>query len=232
MARAPKAAPNIFSSIGEIAKETGLTMSTRSKAAFDWFRSEVKNLMLTVSGNELMREVDGNKFIMSRNAGQSVGRMVMFFYDPKLKKELPYYDRWPLIFVIGPKKGANGEAGFLGLNMHYLEPRLRKQLFEALYTTINAKAYSQNKRLQISWDIIKNVSQSGLYAPCVKHYLNPYVRSQFVMVHHDNWNEVLYLPNERFERGGKGRGGRYGGPISLTEVWRRSREIASKAGAK
>lgn len=222
-------ATNIFSAIGEIAKETGLTMASRSKAAFDWYRSEVKNLMTNVSGNELMREQEGNKFIRSRNAGQSVGRLIMFFYDPKLKKELPYYDRWPLVFIIGPKKGANGEPGFLGLNMHYLEPRLRKQLFEALYTTINSKAYNENKRLKISWDIIKNVSQSGLYAPCVKHYLNPYVRSQYLMVNHEHWNQVLYLPNERFERGGKGRNGKFGGAISLTEVWRNSRRIASKA---
>lgn len=224
-----------LSTITQLANQAGIELAKRSKSAVDWFRSEVKQVMLSISGNELMRETDGNTFIKTRYIGNSAGRMVMFFYDPKLKKELPYYDRWPLIFVIGPKKGADGQPGFLGLNMHYLEPRLRAQLFDALYTTINKKARKTdnikmfaNQSASEAWNIIKAVSRSGLYKPCVKHYLNKHVRSQFVMVHHDNWHKVLFLPTERFERGGKGRQGRYGGHISLTEVWRDSRRIAGR----
>ena len=54
-----------------------------------------------------------------------IGRMYHFFYDPKHKKTLPYYDRFPLIF---PFKSVRG--GFLGINLHYLPLRLRAKLMD------------------------------------------------------------------------------------------------------
>lgn len=33
------------------------------------------------------------------------GQMYMFYYDPKHKKTLPYYDRFPLIIMVGPAEG-------------------------------------------------------------------------------------------------------------------------------
>jgi hypothetical protein len=41
-----------------------------------------------------------------------VGSMQMFFYDPKTKETLPYYDTFPLVVVVGPAEG-----GFYGLNL-------------------------------------------------------------------------------------------------------------------
>ena len=41
----------------------------------------------------------------------SFSRLNMFFYDPKLKKKLPYYDTFPLVLPL-----ENYSDGFLGLN--------------------------------------------------------------------------------------------------------------------
>ena len=38
-----------------------------------------------------------------------IGSMQMFFYDPKYKETLPYYDRFPLVIVVKQKR-----VGFLG----------------------------------------------------------------------------------------------------------------------
>jgi hypothetical protein len=43
------------------------------------------------------------------------GEMYLFAYDPKTKEDLPYYDRFPLVFPFRKVKG-----GFYGINMHYL----------------------------------------------------------------------------------------------------------------
>ena len=40
------------------------------------------------------------------------GNMYMFFYDPKTKDKLPYYDRFPLVFPF-----RKTENGFMGLNL-------------------------------------------------------------------------------------------------------------------
>ena len=49
----------------------------------------------------------------------------MFFYDPKFKKTLPYYDTFPLVL---PLETYND--GFLGINMHYLPIPLRVNLLD------------------------------------------------------------------------------------------------------
>ena len=53
------------------------------------------------------------------------GRLNMFFYDPKFKSRLPYYDIFPLVLPIEPMKG-----GFLGLNFHYLPYGARFQFLQ------------------------------------------------------------------------------------------------------
>ncbi len=70
--------------------------------------------------------------VLSGNADQLVtkvmpGRLYMYAYDPKMKKELPYYDRFPLVFPF-----SKTQDGFIGLNMHYLPYPLRVGLLDKL----------------------------------------------------------------------------------------------------
>ena len=60
---------------------------------------------------------------------QNIGQMFMFFYDPKNKQTLPYYDRFPLVFPIELYSD-----GFLGINLHYLPQKYRANLMDALYS--------------------------------------------------------------------------------------------------
>ena len=57
----------------------------------------------------------------------STGRLNMFFYDPKTKARLPYYDVFPLVLPLESIKG-----GFMGLNFHYLPYILRFRLLDRL----------------------------------------------------------------------------------------------------
>ena len=68
------------------------------------------------------------------------GRMYAFAYDPKTKKTLPYYDRFPLVILLN---GAPG-GGFYGLNLHYLAPKLRAKFLSTLmeYRTKSSKEIS------------------------------------------------------------------------------------------
>ena len=61
----------------------------------------------------------------------------MYFYDPKHKETLPYYDRFPLIIMVGP-----APRGFIGLNLHYLPLATRAKFLDALLGTINNEKYS------------------------------------------------------------------------------------------
>jgi hypothetical protein len=55
------------------------------------------------------------------------GKLFFFYYDPKHKETLPYYDQFPLVIPFAKEKGA-----FRGLNLHYLDYQMRMALFNEL----------------------------------------------------------------------------------------------------
>ena len=128
-----------------------------------------------------------------------IGRMYHFFYDPKHKKTLPYYDRFPLIF---PFKRVRG--GFLGINLHYLPLRLRAKLMDELYGLTRDNRYDEDTRLKISYNVLNGAAKYKYFNPCVKHYLTPHVKSRFLEVYAAEWDIALFLPTERFVGAGKG----------------------------
>jgi hypothetical protein len=62
-----------------------------------------------------------------RNNKPFIGKLNMFFYDPKFKKTLPYYDTFPLVLPLEAYSD-----GFLGINFHYLPIPLRLKLLYKL----------------------------------------------------------------------------------------------------
>jgi hypothetical protein len=128
------------------------------------------------------------------------GKLYMFFYDPKLKKELPYYDKFPLVFPF-----RKTEDGFIGLNMHYLPHRLRIILMDRLMVFANNDKMDHTTRLRYSWALIDNVSKFSLAKPCVKRYLTSHLRSPMVNVPSYDWTTAMMLPVERFSGASKER---------------------------
>ena len=112
---------NLFNQLELEAFRAGIT--PRTEQSREWFRKRVSNMRSgRINRNRLMKEEP-----IELDNDSIVGNMYMFFYDPKLKKELPYYDSFPLVIVVGPAEG-----GFLGLNLHYLPPTLRAKFLDAM----------------------------------------------------------------------------------------------------
>ena len=105
-----------------------------------------------------------------------VGRMYMFQYDPKGKDTLPYYDIFPLIFVL-----ERYNDGFLGMNLHYLPPIYRARLMDRLYAIERMDQVRESKKLRLSYGLLNSVAKYKYFRPTVKRYLNNHVRSRFFM---------------------------------------------------
>ena len=189
---------NLFQKLELEAFRAGI--NPRTQESREWFRKRIQRLT-RVNRDALMREDEIN-----RKASHSYGSMFMYFYDPKHKDKLPYYDRFPLIFKVGQYRG-----GFEGINMHYLPYRLRARLMDALYETSNNKRYDETTRLRITYDLLKAATKYKEFKPTYKKYLNQHVRSRFVEIGATEWDIALFLPVERFEKASK------------TAVWRDSR---------
>lgn len=184
----------IFETLAKRGRAEGIDDSVRQKDARTWFRSAAQNIN-KVSPTRMMND---KKNVVQTLDTDSIGKMYMFFYDPKLKNELPYYDTFPLIFMIGPAKG-----GFMGINLHYLPPFYRAKLMDAIYQTINNKKYDETTKLKINYSILSSASKFRFFKPCIKHYLNAHVQSGFLNVEPMNWDSALLLPTERFRKATK-----------------------------
>lgn len=163
----------------------------RTDTARNWYRDRARTTRTTPE--RLIRQ---DKARLTNRV--AIGRMYHFFYDPKHKATLPYYDRFPLIF---PFKKVSG--GFMGINMHYLPLRLRAKLMDALYELASNERYDEKTRLRLSYGILDGASKYKYFKPCVKHYLSGHVRSRFLEVYSSEWDIALFLPTESFEKSSK-----------------------------
>jgi hypothetical protein len=172
----------------------------KTQEARNWFRQKAKSTLATPSS--LIRE-DRERL----QTQIKIGEMYHFFYDPKHKKELPYYDSFPLIFKIEEYSDR-----FLGINLHYLPLPLRAKLMDALYSLSTNTRYDEKTKLKISYQILKAASKYKWFKPCIKMYLKSHVKSRFMKVYATEWDIALFLPTESFNKASK------------QKVWRDSRE--------
>lgn len=188
---------SLFQKLEFEAFRKGITPRTKESRA--WFMNKAKNLSVSRSG--LMKQEP-----LEFRSRPAVGRMYMYFYDPKHKEKLPYYDRFPLIVMVGPARG-----GFMGLNLHYLPLATRAKFLDALLGTINNERYDESTRFRLSYDMLKRASRLRAFRPCLKHYLNAHVRSRLALVPAPEWEIATFLPTADFEK------------ASSSEVYRDSR---------
>ena len=178
---------NIFQRLELQAFRAGIT--PRTKESRDWFRSKIKN-MRSIKREALMKEDP-----LKQTSQEIVGGMYMFFYDPKHKDTLPYYDAFPLVIVVGPAEG-----GFYGLNLHYLPPILRAKMLDALMDITTNTKFNDSTRFKMSYELLVKTSKLKYFEPCFKHYLNEHVKSKFAMVPAPEWEIATFLPTAQFKK--------------------------------
>lgn len=164
------------------------------KDAMMTYRRYASNLgRLPFKGNEIMQNAD---HLITRVYPIHVGRLCMYYYNPKLQKTLPYYDRFPLTMPIEIYSD-----GFLGLNFHYLPPRQRAILMDQIMTRVIKNTHLNKKqRIFLSYRIMKLTVKAPQFLPCIKRYLYSHLRSKIYVLEPESWNMALFLPLERFEK--------------------------------
>jgi len=177
----------LFSKIAQEAAKKGKALGDPDTR--DWFRDRAQAVVRANPRQVMLR---GNKVKKIEP-----GKLYMFFYDPKWKEELPWYDIFPLLFpfYLGPEH-------FMGLNMHYLPPLLRARLMDALYN-LGQKRITEQSRLRLSYQILNGAARFKLFKPTVHMYRYDHLRSNFLEVPATEWDVALFLPLERFKKSDK-----------------------------
>jgi hypothetical protein len=165
--------------------------------AIKWFKEEIKNLK-----RPSVEEVQENKLSQQELLKKGtyvttkfeVGKMFLFHYDPKGRKELPYYDTFPLILLTSITRGR-----FTGLNLHYLPVESRMILLSNL---LQKAVYKENQleRLNIKYENLQGVQEFAFFEPCFKQYLISNVRSEIKLIPPEDWGFAASLPIEAFKK--------------------------------
>jgi len=163
----------------------------------DWYKDKIKEFGKP-GAMDLIR--DGK-----RDTKPFYGKLNMFFYDPKWKKKLPYYDTFPLVLPL-----ETYSDGFLGINMHYLPIPLRIRLLDKLVDYSNNTKFDESTRLMVNYSKLKNIR---LIRPTIHKYLKGHTKSQFRRIDADEFTIATLLPVQRFKK------------ASDKEVWKESRSM-------
>ena len=159
--------------------------STGTNNARNWLRAKVKEL--TPTSRALMADRDRLK------SNSTIGKMYFYFYDPKTKDTMPYYDRFPLVIPIESYKD-----GFLGLNLHYIHPKQRLILLDKLSETATNDKFDSKTKLRVSYSYLAGASKAFEATPCIKRYLYSHIQSRFLEISADEWDIAAMLPVETF----------------------------------
>ena len=165
-----------------LAKE-GLTPRTNQARA--WLRMKIKDLKPTRAA--LLKDRDRLK------EKSVIGKMYFYFYDPKTKEKMKYYDRFPLVIPI-----ESYNDGFLGLNLHYIHPKYRMTMLDKLSATANNSSYDEKTKLRVSYQYLTAASKVFEATPCIKRYLFSQIESRFLEISADEWDIAALLPMESF----------------------------------
>jgi len=194
---------SLFDTLQAGAQRAGIT--ARTKKSREWFQGKVKELG-SVNRTALLKDD-----ALDPTTREIAGSMYMYFYDPKTKDTLPYYDRFPLVIMVEDAKG-----GFYGLNLHYLRPDIRAEFLDRLMKLAPKKVNDRTRVNKMRYDLLKGVQKYKEFKPCFKHYLTSHIKSKMVRVPMTDWEIAIFLPTEQFKKKSK------------TAVWSESLKIAKR----
>ena len=170
---------------------SGGEVKGRARRSAKWFqdklkglKGEAKNRFSRTNPDKFYRESPNKISPLSLKKRVELGDLFCYHYDPKYKKTLPYYDKFPLIMLIGSDKDT-----FLGCNFHYLNPRFRAILLDKLTAKIGRGIPSWNK-----------LSKIREIAPTVKRYRYDHIDKQVIQIEEDEKEMAIFLPLERFNK--------------------------------
>jgi hypothetical protein len=181
------------------------------RRAVNWFSRKIRDLGSRADANKGEVNIRKVKNFASFVKKMVIGGIYFQAYDPKFKKELPFYDKLPLYIPAQIKSDR-----ILGLNLHYLPPQLRvaflqdyveyleKRAFEAGYDFLYEVPSSQISNWGSRY--ISKVYLGAVKSPgnplreCVKTYLYGHIVSKISPVKIDNWEHVGNLILPQFEK--------------------------------
>ena len=170
-------------------QKTAAELQTMSREAMDWLMkklADIRNPSTIPGGMSREKFRQTNQFML--------GGLYCFYYDPKTKADLPYYDVFPLTLVL-----ERYNDGFLGLNFHYLPLRYRLAFMSKLLDFATYDSKNDIQRLRVTYDILSASKRLKEFKPCIKRYLTNQIQSRMLAIQPNEWDVAAFLPIQQFK---------------------------------
>lgn len=175
-----------LTSLAEEKKTTGY--KTMSRDSIAWLREKIDEIKRP---DRIPPSINAEKF--RQTVAFKVGMMYCFFYDPKTKDTLPYYDKFPMVLVL-----EKYNDGFLGLNLHYLPIKYRIAFLTKLMKFAQLTPQDDINRMRISYEILNSAKKYSEFRPMLKRYLFSHTRSKLLKIEPNEWDVATMLPLQQF----------------------------------
>ena len=176
--------PSLFDKVSKQLTAAGI--KPRSSEARAWLGANIAKLRIPTNRSNLINDP---KRMSSR---AFIGKMYLYHYDAKLQDVLPVWDKFPLVIPMDLY-----QDGFLGLNLHYLDPYSRLALLDRLHDFVNNDKYDDTTKFQLSYQLLSKSRRYKMIEPCIKRYLFSHIVSSMVYIEPDNWETAIFLPFEK-----------------------------------
>ena len=171
-------------------QKSAAQLQTMSRESIQWLTKRVSELR---NPQYIPRSIKNEK---DRYTNRTIlGGLYFFYYNPKLKKELPYYDTFPLVIPLERYKD-----GFLGLNLHYLPIKYRLIFMDKLLDYAIMNEDNEIKRIKITYEMLSISKRFPEFRPCIKRYLTSHIGSKILTVMPEEFDVALMLPVHQFKK--------------------------------
>ena len=174
-------------------EKSAAELQTFSRESMKWLTAKIAELRgLQVRNIPPNIRAEKNRYVRRF----LLGGLYFFYYNPKLKNELPYYDTFPLVLVL-----ERYPDGFLGLNLHYLPIKFRVALMKKMlsYGAVHTED-DEIRKIRMTYDILASSRRFREFRPCLKRYLTNHVKSRILAVQPNEWDIATYLPVQQFKK--------------------------------
>lgn len=167
-----------------------------TRESYTWLQKEARKLAGPSLRTRIVKEEKAKGRALRGDPSKiHLGSMIMYQYSAKHKETLPYWDAFPVIFLIS----VDGDS-FDGINLHYISPKYRAIILDQLLSVMNNWKFDDTTKLKLTYAILKRASKMKLLLPCYKKYLISHVKSKMIKIHPKDWQTILFLPLQNFQK--------------------------------
>jgi hypothetical protein len=170
-----------------------------SRDAFEWYERHALEAYEEIT-NSRSTDAKTKRMVLLNSVSdfytglKRAGSLYTFIYQAE--SDLPYWDKYPL--VLRMIDNLDSTESFLGMNLHYLEPKLRRLFMMHMITKMSGSIHDKNSRI-VGLNINRLMNGLAKYGRvCIRRYKYDNIRSRVLTIPPENWIKMIYLPTYQF----------------------------------